>query len=283
LLLAISACVAYSTEKHVMPIEMRDQLGGNPNALALQAAAGGGYINRLERVGNRCRLILKNADNMTAVMRDPLQAGMGIEMVPHLAIQTVLPRFAVVLANLTESAETTPDSFQVFTVQINKLEVAAQGQLVYNVDIMDSDVARDVSSAPLPASITSASEEIPVDITNFASNALTANDTDEAEEKRFNPKRSVPESFNQATLLIDLVESDSNADHPLSIQHMAETGELAHNIKKFMSSGTEDQVKAHGVLTIGWMLPWSLWAWICCPTFFILTPYLVPLWVFCCI
>lgn len=267
--------------KQAMPLSIAGALGHESNVMALQATdlTGGSFqpnVGTQAHIEPHYHLRLNNADNMTAVIRDPLKAGLGIEMVPHAAIKAALPAFALVLANLTGTAAIERESFQVVAVMIKELEIAPNGEMTYKVELIDSDVARGTDPSTLFSDETvAASDQAPgVSIANLASPDLQLVDA--------SPKRQVPDSFRQATVLIDLVAAHDDTSNPISIRHMTETGELARNINKFITS-PEDAVNPQGVLTIGWMLPWSLWAWICCPTFLILTPWAIPLWVFCCI
>lgn len=267
--------------KQAMPLSIADALGHESNVMALQATdlTGGSFephLGKQAHIERHFHLRLNDADNMTAVIRDPLKAGLGIEMVPHAAMKAALPAFAVILANLTGTAAIERESFQVLAVMIKALDIAPNGEMTYKVEILDSDIARGANpSALIPGGTVPASKQLPVAVTDLASPDLATVDA--------SPKREVPESFKQATVLIDLVGAHDETSNPISIRHMAETGELARNINKFITTAPEDAVNPQGVLTIGWMLPWSLWAWICCPTFFILTPWAIPLWVFCCI
>lgn len=262
----------------IMPLQVTDTLAKDPaHSMALQSASGGGL---LRRVGEDLQLVLKDADNMTAVIRDPLSVHMGIDMVPHAAMRSAFPRFAVVLANMTDTQDTTPDNFQVMTIELKELiQIAPHGQLTYRIDVIDADLGRGAHAGDEQLAAQMSGE---TNVDNLASqvSALTKADTME-QELGAAPKRGAPDSFQQASMLIDLVDPADMGRRHESIRHMAETGELTHNINKFLANSGD--VKPQGVLTIGWMLPWSLWAWICCPTFFILTPYLIPLWVFCCI
>jgi len=274
---AIGASYDTNDDKKAMPLTMSETLG-DVHVMALQAAAGGG---QLENKAGCMHLTLKNADNMTAVVRDPMKAELGIEMIPHAAMTVALPAFAIMLANLTSTEEATPDSFQVISVHLKELvQIQADGQLTYKVEIIDTDIARGVMPT-LPSQddidVIISSEKLPVDMINLAKQVEPG-----AAELALSgaPKRNVPEAFLQGTLLIDL--TDPADAHPTSLRRMAEKGELAHSINKFFLN-PDEVVKGQGVMTIGWMLPWSLWAWVCCPTFFVLMPWAVPLWVFCCV
>lgn len=280
--LATSAKNDDHVSTRIMPLQVTDTLSKDPtHSMALQSASGGGH---LQRVGEDLRLVLKEADNMTAVIRDPLSVHMGIDMVPHAAMKSALPRFAVVLVNMTDTQDTTPDTFQVMAIELKELvQISPHGQLTYRIDVIDADLGRGAQAGDgqLAAQVESvAYPEMNID--NLASEVTALTEVDILQQELgMAPKRGAPDAFQQASVLIDLVDAADAGHRHESIRHMAETGELTHNINKFLANSGD--VKPQGVLTIGWMLPWSLWAWICCPTFFILTPYLIPLWVFCCI
>jgi len=264
----------------VMPLETVDHLDVS-SLLALQAAAGGGIF---KQVDDELHLIMHKAEDKTAVMPDPRKPELGIQMVPHQEMASAFPAFAVMLANLTGEPVAANDtvnaaSFQVISLMLHDLVDIADGQLTYKVSVIDSDLGRGSPVVKTPAAVEPASglviENLATKPTETYSKALS--------EFLSGPPRSIPSGhIKEASLLIDLVKPEDTEHQHMCLKNMAESGDLSYNIHKYLAN-PEQEVKAQGVMTIGWMLPFSLWAWVCCPTFFILTPWAVPLWVFCCI
>jgi len=244
--------------------------------IAFQTASNGGMLQKSVDVDGAVQLslTLHGVPNITAVLEDahnPETA--GAKMAPTNTIQFTLPKFAVLFAS--DDNDDSPDA--AYNINASS-DVAPQLYSVIALDLLELISYEEEDYNPTNPEVTLCTVRYKVahNVDNIS--GLTI------EESSINSQ-----SFTEAALLIDLVNAEDisipESRRNMTLSHMAKTGELAYNVDKLKdpNSANSIAVQAQGVLTIGWMFPFSLWSWICCPAWITVCPACIPTILICCV
>jgi len=265
---------SYLEDKLVLEIVTEDRVLPT-GTIAFQTASNGGMLQKSVDVDGAVELslTLHGVPNITAVLEDvhnPETA--GAKMAPTNTIQYTLPTFAVLFAS--NDNDNTPDAY---TTNASSA-VAPQLYSVIALDLLELISYEEEDYDPTNS-----------DATLCTIRYKVAHNVDKISGLPIEESTLYSQSFTEAALLIDLVDAEDisvpESRRNMTLGHMAKTGELAYNVDKLKdpNSANSIAVQAQGVLTIGWMVPFSLWSWVCCPAWIIVCPICIPTILICCV
>jgi len=249
-----AACMQSEGELHTNEDHISD---AQVHTYAMQAARNGGTLQQLAPgSGGYAQLTINGVGDTAAFLPNMYETQLSdMTTGSHHLVKAKLPRFAMLYT--TTSDDTAPSAnFRVTTMRlIDSVFNASDDSIRYVVEILDP---------------TNTGNTTKVSATALASPSL-------------------PMSFKQGNLLIDLVDLDgvvpTEQQKAASIETMAANGELAYNVKRYEDElvNGHDPVKAYGLIRTGWLpLPSSPMYWVCCPMSLMVCPVCLPWTIYCC-